>query len=141
MSFDPVTHKCAVVVADTLPTGLAANAASVVTLTLGHLLGSDLVGPDVQDADGARHPGLVLVPVPVLVSTPDGVAAVARSATDDDAATVVPFSSLAQSCKTYSEYQQRVALLPTDGLDLVAVGLVAPRRLVNRLTGSLPLLR
>lgn len=54
---------------------------------------------------------------------------------------VVGFSSLAQSCRTYQEYIDRMAATPTSQLEFVGVGLFGPKRAINRLTGSLPLLR
>ena len=49
--------KLAVVVDNTLPAGLAANAAAVMTLTLGHLHGDRLIGPDLTDRSNRRQIG------------------------------------------------------------------------------------
>ena len=132
--------KCAIVVSDELPTGLAANAASVLSLTMGHRV-EGLVGADVKDADGITHPGVVHTPLPILVAPRERVDAIVRTAAAQDAMFFVGFSSLAQSCRTYDEYIDRMASTPTAELASVGVGLYGPRKQVNKLVGSLPLLR
>jgi hypothetical protein len=132
--------KCAIVVSDELPTGLAANAASVLSLTLGHRV-EGLVGADVEDADGVTHPGVISVPLPILVAPRERVGAIARTAAARDDVFVVGFSSLAQSCRTYEEYAGKMATTPTTDLASVGVALHGPRKQVTALIGALPLLR
>ncbi|MCP2170195.1 DUF2000 domain-containing protein [Goodfellowiella coeruleoviolacea] len=132
--------KCAIVVSDELPTGLAVNAASVLSLTMGHRV-EGLVGADVQDADGVTHPGVIHTPLPILVAPREQVAAIVRAAATQDGMFFVSFSSLAQGCKTYEEYIAKMAVTPTAELASVGVGLHGPRRQVNKLVGALPLLR
>ncbi|MFE3319308.1 DUF2000 domain-containing protein [Nocardia sp. NPDC059195] len=139
VSSDISAAKCVVVVSDQLPVGLQANAGSVITMTLGRRV-PDLVGPDVKDADGVLHPGIVLIPVPILVAAPDKVNEIWRAAAEHDLVRV-GFSGLAQSCRTYDEYLDRMAAAATEELDFAGVGLFGVKKLVNRLAGSLPLLR
>jgi hypothetical protein len=131
--------KCAVVVSDQLPPGLRANAASVLTMTLGHQV-PGLLGPDVKDADGVVHPGIVLIPVPVLTASNDRLREIWELAGHGDVVRA-GFSSLAQSCRTYDEYIDRLSGTPTQDLDFVGVGVFGPRKPVNKLVGSLPLMR
>jgi drug/metabolite transporter (DMT)-like permease len=133
-------HKCAIVVTDELPRGLAVNAASVLSLTMGHRV-DGLVGADVTDADGVTHPGVVCTPLPILTAPHERVGAIARTAAEQDGLLVVSFSSLAQGCRTYEEHTDRMAATPTAELASVGVGLYGPRKRVDRLVGSLPLLR
>lgn len=132
--------KCAIVVSDELPTGLAVNAASVLSLTMGHRV-EGLVGVDVQDADGVTHPGVIHIPLPILVAPREQVGAIVQTAATRDGMFFVSFSSLAQSCRTYEEYIDKMAASPTAELASVGVGLHGPRKQVNKLVGSLPLLR
>jgi hypothetical protein len=53
----------------------------------------------------------------------------------------MPFSALAQSCKTYEEYGQRIASTHSDNIELVAIGLIGPKKKITRLTGNLKLYR
>jgi hypothetical protein len=64
-----------------------------------------------------------------------------QAAAVDDELFFVSFSALAQSCKTYDEYIDKMAATATTDLDSVGVGLHGPQKRVNRLVGSLPLLR
>ncbi|WP_329049747.1 DUF2000 domain-containing protein [Amycolatopsis sp. NBC_01488] len=133
-------HKCAIVVGAELPVGLAANAAGVLSVTLGHRV-EGLVGADVEDADGVAHPGIIHVPLPILTASREEIAAIVRAAAEDSELFFVAFSALAQSCRTYEEYTARMAATPTAGLDSVGVALHGPRKRVDRLVGWLPLLR
>jgi Protein of unknown function (DUF2000) len=132
--------KCAIVVSDELPPGLAANAAAVLSLTMGHRI-EGLVGADVKDAGGVVHPGVVHIPLPILVAPGGRVGALVQAAAAQDGMFFVGFSSLAQSCRTYAEYTDKMAATATADLAGVGVGLYGPRKQVNRLVGSLPLLR
>jgi hypothetical protein len=135
-----VLSRCAVVVNEALPAGLAANAASVITMTLGRRV-DGLIGPDVRDADGVLHAGIVLIPVAILTANAERIKVIRNEAQSDAEAVCVGFTALAQSCKTYGEYVERMGAAATADLEYVAIGLFGPKRLVNRLTGSLPLLR
>jgi hypothetical protein len=55
--------------------------------------------------------------------------------------TIVDFTAPAQMSRTYSEYLDKIAGLPTDELTYLGVALFGPKKLVNRLTGTLALLR
>lgn len=137
---DQVRNKCAIVVSEELPAGLAANAAAVLSITLGHRI-EGLVGADVKDADGVAHPGIISLPIPILAAPREKIATLVPAAVEDDELFFVSFSALAQSCKTYDEYIDRMAATATADLDTVGVGLHGPHKRVNRLVGSLPLLR
>ncbi len=133
-------NKCAIVISEELPTGLAANAAGVISVTLGHRV-DGLVGADVKDADGVAHPGIIHMPLPILKAPRHEVAAIVRAVAAEDDVFFVSFSALAQSCRTYDEYTAKMTATPTADLDSVGVGLHGPRKRVDRLVGSLPLLR
>lgn len=135
-----VDLKTAIVVSNELQLGLAVNAASVLSVTLGVRI-ANLVGDDVTDAGGRLHPGIVTAPLPVLQADRPTIARIVDVAVREDELFAVPFSSLAQSCRTYDEYVHRMSETATSDLSIVAVALVGPKKYVNRLVGSLPLLR
>ena len=55
--------------------------------------------------------------------------------------TVVDFSGLAQSCKTYDEFLEKMGQVPEKELQYLGVALCGPKKKVNQLTGNMPLLR
>lgn len=126
--------------AEGLPLGLAVNAASVLSVTLGAKVG-DLVGKDVEDSDGILHPGVIYTPLPILRHTSAGIAEVFEAVAADSETFFATFSSLAQSCKTYDEYIDRMSRTRTADIDLVGIAVYGPKKRVNKLVGALPLFR
>lgn len=55
--------------------------------------------------------------------------------------TVVDFSELAQGCKTYDEFIEKMADVPKDELRYLGIGICGAKKKVNKLTGSMALLR
>jgi hypothetical protein len=130
--------KCAILVAEHLPTGLAANAASVLSVTLGARV-DNLVGKDVEDSDGVLHPGVICTPLPILRHSSAGISEVLSSVAHDEGMFFATFSSLAQSCRTYDEYVERMSQVQTKEINLVGIALYGPKKRVNKLVGSLAL--
>lgn len=136
------TQKCVIVLDGGLPGGLAANTAAILGISLGKAL-PEMVGAGVADGSGREHPGIVAFPVPVLRGTEESLRQI-RQRLEEPAfrdLTAVDFSALAQSCKTYEEYQERMSRTPEGDLRYLGIALCGPKKEVNRLTGSMPLLR
>lgn len=132
--------KAAVVVDDSLPVGLIANSAAVLGITLG-ATHPEIVGPDVVDRSGRTHPGITGLPIPILHATQDQIVEIADKATASDALSVVGFTDVAQRCKSYDEYEKQLSVVESAALVYRAVLLVGEKRAVNKLVGSLPLVR
>ncbi len=132
-------HRWVVIVEQGLPVGLAANTAAVLALTLGKAA-PELIGPAVADADGRDHPGLTMLPLPVLTLDQSGLRDLAETARAAGFLAAV-MTSTAQRAKTYPEYAAQLAATPATDLHLVGIGLLGPQKIIRRLTGSLPLLR
>ena len=116
--------------------------AAILGITLGRQ-GSDLVGEDAADATGVRHPGIIRTPVPVLSGRPETFQTLRRQLAELEFADVaaVDFTDLAQSCRTYGEFIEKMARTGPGELRYLGMALLGPRHQVDRLTGSLPLLR
>ena len=134
-------QKCVLVIDDALPRGVAANAAAICGITLGKLL-PEAVGPDVTDRNGNTHLGIVALPVPVLRAGAETLRSIRERLYQPEFSpvTAVDFSDVAQGCRTYEEFQEKAAASGTE-LSYLSLGLCGPKKLVNQLTGSLPLLR
>ncbi|MEZ3498418.1 DUF2000 domain-containing protein [Pantoea sp. KPR_PJ] len=138
MQFDAELHRCALIIDRELPAGLAMNAASVTGVSFGRAL-ENLVGSALQSQDGVTFPGLITAPLPVLMAAGDRLAELHRRCADDESLFVLPFSALAQSCRSYGEYEARLRDTASSTLALVALGLAGPKKTISRLTGDLKL--
>ncbi|MEA5101101.1 DUF2000 domain-containing protein [Pantoea sp. S18] len=140
MDFDANTHRCTIVIDQQLPAGLAMNASSVIGISFGKLVGN-LVGPDQQSQDGVNYPGVIYAPLPVLLADGNYLRELQQISGADSEIFAMPFSALAQSCKTYEEYSERITDAHSDQIELVAIGLIGPKKKITRLTGNLKLYR
>jgi hypothetical protein len=136
---DDVPARCVIVVDEALPAGLAANAAAVLALTLG-ARAPGLRGADIDDADGARLPGLIDRGLPILKAAAADLAGL-RSRAVEAGVEVIGFPRFGQETTDYEAFREHVAQTPTADLAYLGLLFAGPRRTVNRLTGSLPLLR
>ena len=134
--------KCVLVLDGDQEPGVRANTAAILGFTLGARY-PGLVGPDAPDADGRVHPGIISTPIPVLKSTAEGLREIRERLSDPKFQGVfcTDFSDVAQCCQTYPVYLERAAATPTAGHRFLGLGLCGEKKLVNKLTGSLPLLR
>lgn len=132
-------ERCALVVDANLPPGLAANAAAVLALSIGARY-PDLPGLDLVDADGAVHPGLIPMGLPVL-SAPTERLGLVRTAALDAGLHVIDFPTAGQQTTDYTAFAASVADTPTAGLGYLGLALCGPSKTVRKLTGGFPLLR
>ena len=135
-------EKCVMVLDEGLPLGLAANTAAILGISLGKLR-PEVVGADVSDQSGILHPGIIEFPVPVLRGSPEALRAIREKLSQPDyqELTAVDFSDLAQGCRTYGEFTDRLADTPESALHYLGLIICGGKKKVNRLTGSMPLLR
>ena len=112
-------EKCVVVLDETLPAGLAANAAAIMGITLGRQM-PEAVGADVTDQSGRLHRGIITFPVPVLKSSPEELRAIREKLYQPEFQdlSAVDFSDLAQGYKTYEEFTGNMAQTPGSGPEL-----------------------
>lgn len=135
-------EKCVIVIDESLPLGVIANTAAILGVTLG-MKRPDVVGPDVVDCGGGAHMGIIRFPVPVLKGSRERLRALRGRLFSEEYAglTVVDFSELAQGCRTYDEFVSRMSACPEEELAYIGIALCGGRKKIDRLTGSMPLLR
>ncbi|AJC65825.1 MULTISPECIES: DUF2000 domain-containing protein [Dickeya] len=138
MKFDASQHRCTIIIDKDLPAGLAMNAASVIGISFGRMI-ENLVGPDMQSLDNVNYPGVIYSPLPVLLSSGEYLHEIQTNAENDNDIYIMPFSALAQSCKTYDEYGERISSVNSGNIELVAIGLIGPKKKITKMTGNLPL--
>lgn len=140
MNFDAALHKCVIVVDKALGLGHAANAVSVIGVSMGRSV-EGLVGPDMQSRDSVNYPGVIYPPLPILLSSNESLHELQEKALADDEIFSIPFSALAQSCKTYQEYESRISEADSSSIELVAIGLIGPKKKISKLSGNFPLFK
>jgi len=141
VSSNPAESKAVIVVDEQIPAGLAANTAAVLSLTLGRRLG-ELIGPDLKDGSGQVHAGITTVPIPILVADQDTLRQIRdRAAQGDTGLFLVDFTDCAQRTTTYEDYSRLLESTLASDLNYLGLALHGPRKQVQRLTGSLRLLR
>ena len=131
--------KWVLVVDAALPPGLAANAAVCASAATATSV-AGLLGPDAEDGDGSRHPGLPWAGCSVLAASGAQLGAVRARAASSPGVFVADVPRAAQSTRVYDEYLAEVGAAGGEGLDYCAVSIVGPRNRVDRIVGRLPLL-
>lgn len=141
-SMDNQNLKCVMVIDEDLPMGLITNTAAVMGITLGKQL-PEAVGKDVVDLTGKPHLGIIEFPVPVLRGNRELIRELRDRLYDPvySEMIVVDFSDVAQSCKTYNEFIDKMAGIPESELQYFGIALCGSKKQVSRLTGSMALLR
>ncbi len=139
---DIQNEKCVMIIDEALPLGIIANTAGIMGITLGKLV-PEAVGPDVQDGQGRAHAGIIATPVPVLRADRERLRDIREKLYQPEFSElcVVDFSDVAQSCNDYEEFARRAAATEPEGIAYFGIGICGKKKLVNKLTGSLPLLR
>ena len=123
-----------------LPPGLTANTAAVLGISLGNL-NPHIIGPDCRDSSGRIHRGITNTTVPVLAAESEELTRLHCLACRNPEIQTIGFSRTAQKSMSYSDYAEKLSLLETESIVFSGICLAGDSREVNRLTGSLPLLR
>ncbi len=134
--------KCVLVIDETLPAGLLVNTAAILGISLGHLA-PEYIGPDITDGSGLPHKGIVKQPVPILKGDRDCLRRLRTALYGQgfEDMTVVDFSDIAQACKQYEDYTTQAGSAQESSFSYLGLLLYGSKKKVNKLTGSLPLLR
>ena len=135
-------EKCVIIVDENLPLGIIANTAAILGITMGMKM-PDVVGNDVLDLEGNAHMGIIQFPVPILKGN-IGILKKLRTRLFEpqfSELTVVDFSDLAQGCKTYNELIGKMANTSESRLNYIGIAVCGNKKQINKLTGSMPLLR
>lgn len=139
---DSQNEKCVMVIDEHLPLGIIANTAAIMGITLGKKM-PYVVGADIYDMSGNEHLGIIEFPVPILKGNAENIKTIREKLYEEEFSdlTVVDFSDLAQSCKTYEEFIEKMKNVSEVDLNYLGVAICGPKKKVNKLTGSMPLLR
>ena len=111
-------------------------------ITLGKKM-PEVLGADVYDRTGNEHLGIIKFPVPILKGNTDIIKTIREKLYEPDFSdlTVVDFSDLAQGCKTYNEFIEKMKEVPETDLNYFGIAICGAKKKINKLTGSMALLR
>lgn len=142
MDMDLQNEKCVMVIDEKLPLGIIANTAAIMGITLGKER-PKLVGRDVCDRSGKRHQGIIAFPVPILKGDSGLIKSIRERLYDPEFSdlSVVDFSDLAQGCKAYEEFIEKMSKAFGTELNYLGIAICGAKKKVNKLTGNVPLLR
>lgn len=137
-----LNEKCVMVIDDSLPIGVVANTAAILGVTMG-LKMPNAVGIDVTDEDGNIHTGIIKFPIPILKGNSEIISFLRSKLFSEEFSdlTVVDFTDLAQSCKTYDEFIGKMKICSENNLKYLGIAICGSKKKVNKLTGNMPLLR
>ena len=131
--------KWVVIVDESLPAGIAANAA-VCTAAATATRVAGLLGPDAVDAEDGIHPGLPWAGVSVLRASGEHLAGIRAKAQAAEDVFVADMPAAAQLTRVYDEYLRTVSGTAPGDLPYYALSVVGPRNRVDRIVGRLALL-
>lgn len=142
MEMKEVRNKCVLIIDSELPVGLIANTACILGITLGYRH-SNMIGEDITDASQQSHSGITNVPIPILKGNKEKIKQLLEEIRTkyDGELTVVDFSETAQCCTDYNDYIEKVHANSADDFQYLGIGIYGPMKIINKLTGSMPLLR
>lgn len=134
--------KTVMIVNKELPVGLIANTTAVLGISLGNLF-PDIVGHDIQDADGEIHPGITTKTIPILGGSRNQIKTIRDKLLSNKELeiAVIDFSEIAQKCLDYENYVNLISGLSYSQLYYLGICIYGPVKQVNSLTGNLGLLR
>jgi hypothetical protein len=134
-----VRLKWVIVVLDSAPTGLQANATVCVTAaTVVAVPG--LLGPEGSDAAGRTHAGLPWTGCTVLSATAEQLDAIQERARAHDEVFLADMPTAGQTNRVYDDYLAELSGTAPADIRPLAISLVGPRNAVDRLVKRLPLL-
>ncbi|AVE42778.1 DUF2000 domain-containing protein [Providencia stuartii] len=140
MQFDASIHRCAIIVNQDLALGFAMNAASIIGVGIGNKI-TQLIGNDLMSADNIYYPGVISASLPILKSSPERIKQIQKEIAEHEDIYILPFSLIAQSCKSYDDYTQKLTNTLDQEIQLAAIGLVGNKNSINKLTGNLSLFK
>lgn len=135
-------RKCVMVVDENLPLGIIANTTAILGNTLGSHYPS-AVGKDVMDKTGNSHLGIIEIPIPILKGNKEFLKDLREKLYQEEYQDMIvaDFSDVAQSCKTYDEYIDKISKINSKDITYFGIALYGNKKQVNKLTGSIGLLR
>jgi len=137
-----ISKKCVLIIDNTQPTGIIANTASVLSITLGKQI-DGIVSHDIYDKQGEKHLGITQMPIPILGTSRDRIKEIRKNilSLKSEDLVLVDFSNIAQQSKTYDNYESVMLSTDENEIEYVGIAICGDKKIVNKATGNLSLIR
>ncbi len=134
--------KCVMIIDRELPAGIAANTAAALGVSLsGRIEG--LVGDKLTDMNRRIHEGVTNIAIPVLASSKEELRQIHDEIMEkaDPEIFLIGFNEVAQKSLNYKDYEEKLAYRSKEQIDYLGICIYGPRSKINKLSGSLKMLR
>ncbi len=133
--------KCVLILDETMPPGILANTAAVLSASLGKLC-PEMIGCDLPDRSGYMHRGITTIAMPILKGNPSLLRRMRRQLTEfEPDLLVVDLISATRTTKSYEEYAVVLKQSSDEEVEYLGLALYGDKKTITSLTGSLGLLR
>jgi hypothetical protein len=132
--------KMVIVLDESLSLGLLANTSAVLSLSLGEKI-KGLIGKDLLDKSGVTHIGLTQIPLPILKASKEQILKIYQASLGDKELLMIDITDSAQTTKNYNDYEDKLKEKTSSEHIFLGLALAGSIKTINKLTGSLPLLR
>jgi hypothetical protein len=134
-------NKCVLVVNESLPLGVIANTAAVLSASLGKLR-PEMIGVDLPDCDGYVHQGITTMAIPILKGNAPLLKKMRAQLKEfEPGLLVVGLIEATRTTKSYEEYAAVLRNTPSAEVEYLGLALFGEKKVVTSLTGNLGLLR
>ena len=133
--------KSVLVIDENLPIGVIANTSAILALSLGKLV-PEMVGADFQDSEGNIRRGITTYPIPALKGNAELLRSIRAKLKDYESdLIVVDLFGATRTTRSYEEYIQVVQDTPENQQEYLGIAISGSKKLVNKFTGNLGLLK
>lgn len=140
MIHDLEQTKCVLIVDNSLTIGEQANVAAVLAMTIG-AKNSEIIGANVSTLDNISHQGITQLNLPVLTASEEILRKIHEQSRVNDKVFLVDFTSTAQMARTYDEFSTKMSSLAEKDLKYIGIGIIGDKKIINKYSGNLKLLR
>jgi len=134
--------KCVMIVNENLPRGIIANTTAALGISIASLQ-DGMTGKKLMDRNGRIHESITNVPIPILALPVNDVKVLYDNLLElnDEDLIVIGFNDVAQNSHHYEEYEARLLQTAKDNINYLGICIYGPKKKINRLTGSMKMLR
>ena len=134
--------KCVMIVNENLPRGIIANTTAALGISIASLQ-DVMTGKKLVDRNGRIHESITNVPIPILALPVNDVKVLYDNLLElnDEDLKVIGFNDVAQNSHHYEEYEARLLQTAKDNINYLGICIYGPKKKINRLTGSMKMLR